>query len=343
MIYMEDVGRHNAVDKIAGYMFMKGLSPAGKIFYTTGRLTSEMVIKTVQMQIPILISRSGFTAWGVDLARQAGLTLIGRARGHRFLALAGEERIEFDADPSSIRGEAKQHRRKGAEPGRRDMKQVKVAPPRVVGVLLAGGQARRMGGGDKCLRHLANKPILAHVIDRVRHQVAALVLNANGDPGRFADFGLPVAADVIEGFAGPLAGVLTGMEWAKIHHPDCPWIVTIATDTPFLPRDLVTRMLDAADQENADLACARSGGRSHPVFGLWPVDQAKALRCAMIDEDIRKVDVFTGRYRLANVDFPTEPLDPFFNTNRPDDLIEAERILGRSDLANGTGNPHFND
>ena len=116
LVYMEDVGRHNAVDKIAGYMSLKGLSPSGKIFYTTGRLTSEMVIKTVQMQIPILISRSGFTAWGVDLARQAGLTLIGRARGRRFLTLAGEERIRFDANPEKVDDEAKRHHRKGAEP-----------------------------------------------------------------------------------------------------------------------------------------------------------------------------------------------------------------------------------
>ncbi len=114
LVYMEDVGRHNAVDKIAGYMFLKGLSSAGKIFYTTGRLTSEMVIKTVQMQIPILISRSGFTAWGVDLARQAGLTLIGRARGRRFLALSGDDRIQFDTDPEAITDEPSRHRRKGA-------------------------------------------------------------------------------------------------------------------------------------------------------------------------------------------------------------------------------------
>jgi len=114
LVYMEDVGRHNAVDKIAGYMFLKGISPRRKIFYTTGRLTSEMVIKTVQMQIPILISRSGFTAWGVDLARQANLTLIGRAKGKRFIALAGESRIVFDADPHYVPEESRRIQRKAS-------------------------------------------------------------------------------------------------------------------------------------------------------------------------------------------------------------------------------------
>jgi FdhD protein len=114
LIYMEDVGRHNAIDKIAGYMHLRGIGPEGKIFYTTGRLTSEMVIKTVQMRIPILVSRSGFTAWGVELARKADLTLVGRAKGKRFVALAGEYRIRFDSDPASVEEEGARHQRKGS-------------------------------------------------------------------------------------------------------------------------------------------------------------------------------------------------------------------------------------
>ena len=202
-------------------------------------------------------------------------------------------------------------------------------PPAVVGVLLAGGQARRMGGGDKCLRPLGKTTILEHVIVRARPQVAALVLNANGDPARFARFGLPVVADVVEGFAGPLAGVLTGMAWTRQNRPDCPWIATIATDTPFFPQDLVARMLAAIEREGADLACAASAGRAHPVFGLWPVRLEPDLRAAMLEEGIRKVDVWTARHRLVEVPFPADPIDPFFNTNRPEDLAEAERLLAR--------------
>jgi molybdopterin-guanine dinucleotide biosynthesis protein A len=208
----------------------------------------------------------------------------------------------------------------------------RMEPRRVVGVLLAGGLARRMGGGDKCLRPLGGRPILARVIERAAPQVDALVLNANGDPARFAAFGLPVAADLVEGFAGPLAGVLTGLEWAKAHRPDAGWVASIATDTPFLPRDLVSCLLDAVAAEGAQLACAASGGRNHPVFGLWPVALAGELRQALVEEGMRKIDAWTARYRLAVVEFPIARLDPFFNTNRPEDLAEAELLL-----AQGTG------
>jgi len=197
----------------------------------------------------------------------------------------------------------------------------------IAGVILAGGLSRRMGGGDKCLRGLGGKPILAHIIERVRPQVTALVLNANGDAARFAPFGLPVAGDVVEGFAGPLAGVLTGMEWATRHVPACRWLASFASDAPFVPRDLVARLHAAVAAKDADLACASSGGQAHPVFGLWRIDLAPALRHALVDEQIFKVDRWTARYKLVQVDFPAAPIDPFFNANRPEDLAEAERLL----------------
>ena len=198
-------------------------------------------------------------------------------------------------------------------------------PPAVVGLLLAGGQSRRMGGGDKCLRMLGGETILARIIGRVRPQVRRLVLNANGDPARFAGYELPVVADSVEGFAGPLAGVLAGLDWAAAQAPDCPWVASAPTDAPFLPPDLVAWMLAAID--DADMACAASGGQAHPVVGLWPVRLRDELRRALTVEGIHKVDVWTGRYRLATVEFPIAGVDPFFNTNRPEDLAEAERLL----------------
>ena len=201
-----------------------------------------------------------------------------------------------------------------------------VTPQRVVGVILAGGLSRRMGGGDKCLRLLGGRPILTHVIARARGQVGRLVLNANGDPARFANFHLPVAADSIPDFAGPLAGVLTGMDWARDNAPDCPYVASFAADAPFSPRDLVPRMLAALENGKADLACARSGGQDHPVVGLWPLRLAENLRRAL-REGLHKVDIWTQRYRLARVEFAAQPVDPFFNANTPEDLAEAERLL----------------
>jgi molybdopterin-guanine dinucleotide biosynthesis protein A len=197
----------------------------------------------------------------------------------------------------------------------------------IIGVLLAGGLARRMGGGDKPLRLLAGKPLLDHVVARLGPQVSGLVLNANGDPARFAAYGLPVVADSIPDYAGPLAGILAGLDWTAEHRPDCPMIVSVATDAPFLPHDLVARMMDAMAAEGAGLACAASGGQAHPVIGLWPVRLREDLRRALIEEGVRKVDLWTARYRLAVVPFADRPIDPFFNANRPDDLARAEELL----------------
>lgn len=192
------------------------------------------------------------------------------------------------------------------------------------GVVLAGGLSRRMGGGDKCLRLLAGKPILAHIVARARPQVTALALNANGDGARFATFGLPVVRDGVGDFPGPLAGVLAGLDWAArlrgVTH-----VASFAGDAPFLPLDLVERLRLAIAAGN-DLACAASDGRAHPVFGLWPVALREDLRRALVEEGVRKVDQWTARFRLGVVEFPEHPVDPFFNANRPEDLAEAERI-----------------
>jgi molybdopterin-guanine dinucleotide biosynthesis protein A len=182
-----------------------------------------------------------------------------------------------------------------------------------------------MGGGDKCLRRLAGRPMLAHVIERARPQVRVLALNANGDPARFADFGLPVVADSVPGFAGPLAGILAGLDWAAA--TDCAYLASFPTDAPFMPGDLVARLWHALKAAGANLACAASGGQHHPVVGLWPVRLRAALRQALVEEGVHKVDVWTGRYKLAVAEFPAQPIDPFFNANRPEDLAEAERLM----------------
>jgi molybdopterin-guanine dinucleotide biosynthesis protein A len=199
-------------------------------------------------------------------------------------------------------------------------------PINIPGVLLAGGLARRMGGGDKPMRMIGGRTILSRVIARLAPQCNGLILNANGDPARFAAFGLPVIADGVADFPGPLAGILAALDWAAANRPKVKWMLSAAGDCPFLPRDLVARLHRALTDENAELAVAASGGQSHPVIGLWGVSLREELRHALIVEDIRRIDRWTTRYRLATVSWPTTPLDPFFNANTAEDIAEAERI-----------------
>jgi molybdenum cofactor guanylyltransferase len=196
----------------------------------------------------------------------------------------------------------------------------------IPGVLLAGGLARRMGGGDKPMRTIAGQTILARVIARLKPQCDGLILNANGDPARFASFGLPVVPDNIEGYPGPLAGILAALDWMAVHRPEVKFVLSGAADCPFLPRDLVTRLETERAVQDAELAVASSAGQTHPVVGLWSVHLRSELRYALVEEDIRKIDRWTARYKLANVSWPVTPVDPFFNANTVDDIAEADRL-----------------
>ena len=204
------------------------------------------------------------------------------------------------------------------------IKPTAIAP--TLGVLLAGGLARRMGGGDKPMRSIGSRTLLERVIARVRPQCDDLILNANGDPARFAAFGLTVVADNVPDFPGPLAGILAALDWTAANRPDIAWMLSAAADCPFLPRDLVARLHEARAREDAQLAVAASGGQTHPVIGLWRVSLRDELRHSLVVEDIRRIDRWTARYRLATVSWPTEPLDPFFNANTVEDIADAERL-----------------
>jgi molybdopterin-guanine dinucleotide biosynthesis protein A len=198
-----------------------------------------------------------------------------------------------------------------------------------LGVVLAGGLARRMGGGDKARLRIGGRTILERVLARLKPQCAALILNANGDPARFADTGLAVVPDSVPDFAGPLAGILAGLDWAAREAPDVADIVSVPGDCPFLPEDLVARLSAARSREGAPLACARSGEWRHPVVGLWPVALRGDLRQALVAEGLRKIEAWTARHGVAVADWPAAPIDPFFNINTPEDAAEAERIAAR--------------
>ena len=202
----------------------------------------------------------------------------------------------------------------------------------VVGVILAGGQSRRFGGGDKFLKELNGKLLIDHVIGRVSPQTSNLIINANSNAALFKSQNLPIIPDSIKGYAGPLAGILTGMEWVLRFKPECEWIITFPSDAPFIPLDSAEKMMKCAKEEKANIVCSASNGRTHPVCGLWQVGLAEDLRKAMINEEIRKIDLWTARYPSSIVEFSNQPFDPFFNINRPSDLERAEEILKSNEI-----------
>lgn len=195
-----------------------------------------------------------------------------------------------------------------------------------LGLVLAGGLARRMGGGDKPLFRIGGVTILERVLARLSPQCSGVIINANGDPARFAALNLLVVADNVPGFVGPLAGILAGLDWAAEHRPDISFVASVPGDCPFLPRDLVVRLHAARIESGRPLACARSGDWRHPVVGLWPVNLRADLRHALVDEDLRKIEVWTARHGIAIAEWPDRPVDPFFNVNTPEDLRVAADI-----------------
>jgi molybdenum cofactor guanylyltransferase len=204
-----------------------------------------------------------------------------------------------------------------------------VTTPPTLGLVLAGGLARRMGGGDKARITIGGASILQRVLACLTPQCSRIIINANGDLARFADTGLPVIADSVPNFAGPLAGILAGLDWAAQNVPAAEWLVSVPGDCPFLPKDLATRLHEARATSNVPLACARSGEWRHPVVGLWPTRLREDLRHALMSEGLHKIELWTARHGIAIAAWPTAPFDPFFNVNTPKDVAQAEAIAAR--------------
>jgi len=203
--------------------------------------------------------------------------------------------------------------------------------PPTLGLVLAGGLARRMGGGDKARLTIGGITILDRVLATLSAQCTGIIINANGDPARFADTGLDIVPDNVPGFAGPLAGILAGLDWLAAQNSGIEWVLSVPGDCPFLPDDLVERLHQARRKMGAGvpLACARSGEWRHPVVGLWPLALREDLRKALVDEDLRKIEVWTARHGVAIADWPDKPVDPFFNVNTPDDAAKAEQAAAQ--------------
>jgi len=204
-----------------------------------------------------------------------------------------------------------------------------VTNPPTLGLVLAGGLARRMGGGDKARISIGGKTILERVLACLKPQCTRLIINANGDPARFADTGLPVVADSVPDFAGPLAGILAGLDWAAANAPNCEWLLSAPGDCPFLPKELAARLHETRAATGLPLACARSGEWRHPVVALWPVKLREDMRHALIDDGLRKIEIWTARHGVAIADWPATPIDPFFNVNTPEDAARAEALAAQ--------------
>ncbi|MGC1444136.1 MAG: molybdenum cofactor guanylyltransferase MobA [Xanthobacteraceae bacterium] len=201
--------------------------------------------------------------------------------------------------------------------------------PPTLGLVLAGGLARRMGGGDKARIRISGATILSRVLTHLKLQCGRIIINANGDPARFADTSLPVVADSVPDFAGPLAGILAGFDWAAAHAPEIDWLLSVPGDCPFLPRNLLERLHQARLAASTPLACARSGEWRHPVVALWSVALREDLRRALTEENLHKIEIWTGRHGIAIADWPAEPVDPFFNVNTPEDAARAEKLAAQ--------------
>jgi molybdenum cofactor guanylyltransferase len=199
-------------------------------------------------------------------------------------------------------------------------------------VILAGGKSTRMGVEDKALLPLGGKPMIARVIERLKPQVERIVISANGDLSRFSAFGLPVVSDIFEGFVGPLAGLHTGMRWSETNLPEARFVVSVASDTPFFPADLVARLAEGCGRDENTVALAASTAGTHPIFGLWPVKLADGLERLLKSGAAGKVLDFADRFMRLNVPFDDivlpdgKTVDPFFNVNTPEHAAEAEKI-----------------
>lgn len=191
-------------------------------------------------------------------------------------------------------------------------------------VILAGGRSSRMGGGDKCLRLLGGKPMLCHVLEGLSDQVIATLINSNSEPELFRRFGAAVLPDVLPGFQGPLAGLLTGMLWSRRHHPSSPYILSVSCDTPFLPGNLAARLGETLSHGSADIAIARDPGRIHPAIGLWPVELAERLARDIQERGIRSVQLWLRDFRVRETVFAARHLQ---NINTQGDLEDAETHL----------------